>query len=133
MVQPIIKVARVSMNIDRLGRARRRCEDRGLFKASAFMRTTARRSIKKRRRPSPPGSPPSTQTRRLRNAIQFHVYRGEGRAVIGPTAQRVGEAGAAHEHGEKFRGDDYPPRPFMGPAEEITRPVFAGFFAREFK
>jgi hypothetical protein len=45
--------------------------------------------------------------------------------VVGPSANLIGTVGAAFEHeGKKtFRGQEYDPRPFMGPAlgEEIGK------------
>ena len=129
----VTKVVRVSWRMDRFHAARLRMLDRGMFKWASFLRTVARRSIRKRKKPSAAGSPPSTQTRRLRNAILFHVYRGEGKAIIGPTANIVGPSGAAHEFGGTYKGDKFDRRPFMGPALDVTRPQAAGFFAGEFK
>lgn len=128
-----IKLDRVSWNLDRIDAAKRRCMDRGLFKAAGFLRTDARRSIKQRKTAAPAGSPPATRKGRLRKAIVFHVFRGLGRAIVGPTANIVGPAGGAHEHGGQFRGESYPARPFMGPALVKTNTQFAAFFRDEFK
>ncbi len=120
------------MDFDRINAAKRRMNDRAHFRAAGYLRTDARRSIKKRKKKSAVGSPPSTQTKRLRDAMRFHVFRGEGKSIIGPSAQVVGEAGAAHEHGELYMGDRYPQRPFMGPSLERTEPKLAGFFENTF-
>ena len=72
---------------------------------------------------SKPGSPPFTRRGQLRNAILFDVN--DKSAIIGPRQSFVGQAGAAHELGETFRGTDYPERPYMGPALEEALPRFA--------
>ena len=50
-------------------------------------------------------------------------------AVIGPRASVVGDVGKGHEFGGEFRGEDYPERPFMGPALEETEDTFGNSFA----
>jgi hypothetical protein len=104
---------------------------RNLGHAAAFIRTVARRSIRTSPKPGRPGGPPRTRgQRRLRNAILYFLERDVGRATIGPDAQIVGEGvGGALEHGGEFRGEYYPPRPFMGPALEKARPKLPKFWA----
>ena len=46
-------------------------------------------------------------------------------AVVGPRHSVVGEAGAAHEFGEEFRGTDYPERSYMEPALDANLDRFA--------
>lgn len=90
-----------------------------LDKAAGSIRLIARRSIRDapEDKPSPPGKPPRTRgTRRLKQAIVYAVDRVQQVAVIGPSAALIGPAGWAHEHGGLLRGDDYPKRPYMGPA-----------------
>lgn len=85
---------------------------------------------KKRRRQgvaSPVGSPPYTRSGQLKRAIVFDANK-EG-AVIGPRRSVVGIAGALHEHGEKFKGQEFPQRPTMGPALSENLARFAGGFA----
>lgn len=65
--------------------------------------------------PSKPGTPPHTGPRRiLKKAILFDADE-EG-AIIGPAYSLVGESMEAHEFGGEYRGQEYPERPFMGPA-----------------
>lgn len=84
--------------------------------AGAVIRLTARRSIRKRKGPSAPGTPPHTRQGQLRRAIRFAVEKREERVVIGPEYAVVGSAGMPHEFGGRFRGQRYAKRPFMGPA-----------------
>ena len=102
-----------------------------LSRFGAFVRRTARRSIRPRKRTSAPGSPPSSHTGLLKRFIFFGYDPRPGKrsVVIGP--QRLsqkgrGEAPSLLEHGgtttlkrrgrrvrARFRG-----RPFMRPAFE---------------
>jgi len=43
-------------------------------------------------------------------------------ALVGPSYRIVGIAGAEHEHGEKFRDQRLPRRPFMFSALQKTAP-----------
>ena len=118
--------------------------DKATFKnlghAASSIRKSAIESIKPEEGPSAPGTPPHTHTQRvtkkgkvakghLPRAIVYDVDKARQEAVIGPRASVVGESGAAHELGEEFHGDDYPERPFMGPALEANAPRFADEYA----
>jgi len=118
---------------DRVDRATRRV----FSKFGAYVRRTARSSIRRRKRPSRPGQPPSSHTGLLKKFIFFSYNPtpapGSGSVVIGPvrlSQNERGEAPALLEHGgrttlrrhgkpvrAKFRG-----RPFMGPAYEQEAP-----------
>jgi hypothetical protein len=87
---------------------------RSLGHAAAAIRKTAIGSIGVSDEPSAPGSPPHTRGRQLPRAIVYDVSAES--AVVGPRESVVGQAGAAHEHGGEFRGDQYAERPFMAPA-----------------
>lgn len=105
--------------IDRVSRVQSAAEQaafRNLGHAAASLRKTAIESIEKSDEPSDPGEPPHTSAGQLPRAIRFDVDKQAQEAVVGPRASVVGEAGAAHEFGEEFRGDDYPERPYMLPA-----------------
>jgi len=106
---------------------------RYLFKAAGYLGTVARQSIRRSGRPAAPGRPPHTQTGRLKNAIRFYVDRARQLALIGPTVDVVGIAGAEHEHGGRRRAEDFPPRPFMGPALQKTRPKLPELYRQSFK
>src|SRR5262245_12333261 len=117
--------------------AAKAAEFRNLGHAAASIRKTEIASIKSAPGPSQPGTPPHTDTgglsksgkaRRgvLQRSFAYAVDKAAGRAVIGPQASVVGEAGAAHEFGGEFRGMDYPERPFAAPALEQNLDRFAG-------
>jgi phage gpG-like protein len=94
---------------------------KSLGHAGAAIRLTAKRSIRKRKTASPEGQPPHTRKGQLRGAIMFAVEKENDLVVIGPDHSKVGESGAAHEHGGRYKRQRYPKRPFMGPALEKTK------------
>ena len=102
---------------------------RNLTHAAATLRITARRSLRKRKKPSAPGQPPSSPTGRLRRSILYAVDRRRDYAVIGPSRNLIGPAGQEHEHGGRVRKETFVPRPFMGPAFAKVRPRLARMWA----
>jgi len=102
---------------------------RNLSHAAATIRVTARRSLRRRKKPSAPGHPPSSPTGRLRRSILYAVDRRRDYAVIGPARHLIGPAGQEHEHGAHVRREHFPKRPFMGPALEKIRPRLARLWA----
>lgn len=78
---------------------------------------------------SPPGTPPFTGRGQLKRAILFNVSKDKKSAVIGPSHDIMGKAGAAHEFGGAYKGADYPERSYMGPGLKRIVPRFAGEFA----
>jgi len=106
---------------------------RSLSHAAAAIRLTARRSIRRSESYSAPGRPPHTRRGLLRGAIVYGVEKHAGRALIGPTYERVGTSAMAHEFGGKYRRERYPKRSFMGPALEKVAPRLAGFWAGSVK
>ena len=101
---------------------------RVLSKFGAFVRQGAKSSIRKRKKVSEPGKPPSSHTGLLKRHIYF-LFSPERRSVIiGPTLLDSKQTDAPYllEHGDtvtrKRRGKrvrmTYRPRPFMGPAFE---------------
>jgi hypothetical protein len=73
-----------------------------LSKAGAFIRTTARRSLRRRKGPAPPGQPPHSHTGLLKRFLFFAYEPASDSVVIGPA--RLNKPGAAPrvlEHGGK--------------------------------
>ena len=104
-----------------------------LSKFGAFVRRTAKGSIRNRRKPAPPGSPPSSHTGLLKKFIFFGYDTDARSVVIGPTRLNQkgrGEAPPLLEYGGKAtlvrRGKKkrttYKARPYMGPAFEKEKP-----------
>lgn len=96
-------------------------------KKGQFVKGSGKRRGKKRRRiPSPPGSPPYTLRGKLPRAIQYAAFHGN--AVIGPVFSIAGTGGEPHEQGGEYRGAKYPQRPFMRPALEDNLSRYAGSY-----
>ena len=102
-----------------------------LSKAGAFIRTTARHSIRKRKGVSEPGSPPHSHEGSLRRLIFFAYEPTSETVVIGPVRFRAGEAPPLLEFGGAVTRKDrrgrarrlrYEKRPFMGPALQKELP-----------
>lgn len=102
---------------------------KALSKAGAFIRRRAQTSMRRRKAPSKPGTPPSVHTGDLRRLIFFGYEKSSESVVVGPIKFKSGEAPPLNEFGGErpFRVKDrggaertivlvYPARPFMGPA-----------------
>jgi hypothetical protein len=122
---------------------------KALSKAGAFIRRRARSSMRRRKKPSPPGQPPSAHSkdavRTLKN-ILFAYDRANMSVVVGPVRLN-GEGGSVpglHEFGGTktlrttagqrnprivLRPARYPARPFMGPALVAEAPNFPMLWA----
>lgn len=70
-----------------------------LSKAGAFIRTTARTSIRKRKGTAPPGKPPYSHEGSLRKLILFGYDRASDSVVVGPVGFARSTAPRALEHG----------------------------------
>ena len=83
--------------LPRLNTAADQMIHKGLTRIGGAIRLTARRSIKRSKKPSVAGTPPHTQTGKLRESILYAV---EDKTVyIGPSMQMISKVGASHEHG----------------------------------
>ena len=114
-------------------RAVDRAKRRVLSKAGAFIRTRARTSIRKRKRTSRPGDPPSSHAGHLRRMILFGYDRQRESVVVGPvgfrrsTAPNVLEVGGRTVVTRRRRGKTQKrtvriaARPYMAPALEKER------------
>ena len=115
---------------------------RVLSRFGAFVRRGAKSSIRKRRRASAPGQPPSSHTGLLKKFIFFGYDRSARSVVIGPQRlnQKVSDAPHTLEYGgistvvEGLRGKRkkrhvrIKARPFMGPAFEQEKPKLAAMW-----
>jgi len=101
--------------------------------AGAAIRLTARRSIRRRKKPSPEGSPPSTRQGALKKALRYAVEKDKEQVTIGPDHSVVGISAAAHEHGGRYKRQRYRRRPFMGPALEKVKSRLPKFWAGSVK
>lgn len=108
---------------------------RNLSKFGAFVWRRSRSSIRKRKRISNPGSPPSSHTGLLKDLIFFAYDQSSRSVVIGPTLlnNSTGEAPAALERGgtstiissnrrkKRTRRITVKARPYMRPAFDLVR------------
>lgn len=77
---------------------------RSLRHAGAYLRLTARRSIRRSATESKPGTPPHTRRGRLRESIRFSVEKNRQRVIIGPAYSKIHRIGSRHE----FGGTEHP-------------------------
>lgn len=139
--------------VDAVSKARIRV----LSKMGAFVRRTARSSIRKRKKPSPPGKPPSSHVGLLKQFLFFSYDRSTESVVVGPALiTRPSGAPETLEYGgratiERQRfvsGPKYgnrvrrvkekhkvriSKRPFMRPALKAELPNFAGLWANSIR
>ena len=109
---------------------------RVLSKFGAYVRRTARSSIRKRKKTSTPGSPPSSHTGLLKRFIFFGYDPRKRSVVIGPVRLTQNGRGKApslleyggtttlqrHDNPRKRVRANFRSRPFMGPAFEKEQP-----------
>ena len=101
-----------------------------LSKAGAFIRQTAKTSIRKRKGTSQPGQPPFSHEGSLRKFIYFGYDRAADSVVVGPVGFKNSTAPAVLEHGGatvverrgKRSAVKIAARPYMWPALEKERP-----------
>lgn len=118
-----------------------------LSKAGAFVRRTARSSMKSRQGKkagsySAPGTPPNVHAGQLKDLLFFGFDPGNRSVVIGPVPFGKGEAPNLEEFGGSVprRGRrgvvkvaKYPARPFMGPALQKEIPQMPARWANAVK
>jgi hypothetical protein len=123
---------------DRIMNPYKRTERRVLNQIGAFTRRTAKQSIRKRRKASKPGTPPSSHTGGVKRNIFFAYDRNRGSVVIGPIRlggrkggpdqPRILEEGGTttvQKQGKRKSAKKrvfIQERPFMGPAKEKNLP-----------
>lgn len=113
----------------KFSRVKREADDatyRNIRHAAFSISKKAKKSIKKRRTPSAPGSPPTTRGRGGKNyRAAIYVAASKESALIGPRASVIGDVGEAHEFGKTRMGTEFPERAAMGPALEESLDRFA--------
>jgi len=120
--------------------ATNRATRRVLSRFGAYVRQTARHSIRRRKRSSAPGQPPSSHVGLLRRRIYFGYDPRKESVVIGPTPinasggrspygsttvpELLEEGGRVQRKGRDGKTEtlNYQARPFMGPAFEKEKP-----------
>ncbi|MGL5097509.1 MAG: hypothetical protein ACRDD1_18120 [Planctomycetia bacterium] len=103
---------------------------RAFSKYGAYVRQTAKTSMKKRKGASAPGTPPNAHKGDLRKLIFFAYDPKMKTVIVGPTLFRASGLPTVPETNEKGgvrQGDDgtaiYPMRPYMRPAAARNRPL----------
>jgi hypothetical protein len=104
-----------------------------LSKAGAFVRRSARSSIRKRKRASAPGKPPSSHTGEYKRSILFGYDKANRSVVIGPSVNFGGaEVPTLLEFGGSAKRErrrvQYRARPHMLPALEKESANFPNLF-----
>jgi len=121
-----------------------RAERGVLSKFGAFVRQRARSLIRRRKRISDPGSPPSSHTDLLKKFIFFAFDASTRSVVIGPvrlnrgngTAPRLLEEGGTSTifgRDKKSHPATYKARPYMGPSLKAELPRYPGLWANSVK
>lgn len=77
---------------------------RSLGHAGAAIRLTARRSIRRRKKPSQPGSPPHTQTGHMKRVFRYEIASNKTEVLIGPVNEFAGTIWNLHEFGGRAKG-----------------------------
>jgi len=99
-----------------------------LSRFGAFVRRTARGSIRKRKKTSAPGQPPTSHTGFLKRFIFFSFDPNRKSVIIGPMRlnQKTTDAPHTLEYGGTATLDkkkvNIRPRPYMGPAFNKEKP-----------
>ena len=130
---------------ERVAKAIRRAGYFALRKLGFKVRAEAKSEIEEEKGPSPAGSPPHTHKHvttksgkegkqgLLPASILYAIEKDPARVIIGPSVNVVGTVGAAFEHEDtaEYKGREYPPRPFMGPALAEEEGQLPGLLATE--
>lgn len=140
-----MRIRRLFFDRPKIRRAVDKAKRAALTKAGAFIRRTAKESIKMRKKPAPPGQPPHSHKGLLKRFIFFGYDRGSDSVVIGPvgfrrsTAPNVLEFGGTTKTRRRRRGKIVrkrvmiESRPYMGPALEKKRPELPKLWANSIK
>ena len=138
------KITGVVLDTRKIQKAAERGERRVLSRFGFLTRRTAQRSVKRRKKTSAVGQPPSSHTGVLRRFILYAYERATRSVIIGP--KRLGNKGgggrapAALEHGgrsatagKRRQAIKIRPRPTMGPAFEKTKPQLRSLWHNSIK
>jgi len=136
----MMKITHLFFDSPKVVRAVDKSTRRVLSRFGAFVRQTAKQSIRKRKKTSTPGTPPSSHTGLLKRFIFFGYDRQKDSVVIGPTRltdNNRGEAPSILEYGGRTTVDKkrvkISARPFMGPAFEKEKPNLPSLWKNSIK
>lgn len=125
-MEGVSAVLTVETFIDEIEIAEERARAENFRHAAGSIRKDAQASIipDPLGKPSPAGQPVATRRGLVKRSIVYAADKFG--AVIGPTANLVGQSMVAHEFGGEYKGERYPKRETMGPALERQTNRFAG-------
>jgi phage gpG-like protein len=124
-----LKIRHLFFDREKVVRAVDKSTRQVLSKFGAFVRRTAKQSIRKRKTTAPAGQPPSSHTGLLKRFIFFGYEPQRRSVVIGPERLDQKNTDAPHtlEYGGRTTVDKkrvkISARPFMGPAFEKEKPT----------
>jgi hypothetical protein len=112
MIRPVAKIKTLFFDRARVGKAVDAATIKGLRQFGALTRTIARRSMKKRNKPSEPGTPPSVRKGTLKKLLFFVLDRKNKNVIVGPTPFKgpIGVVPPILEYGGKVDGGRKNPR-----------------------
>lgn len=91
--------AKTKMDARAVKAAARAATIRTLPRAGSYIRGIARRSIRRRQKPSSPGSPPHTRTGNIKRAIRYDLGPARESVAIGPARENAGRIWQTLEYG----------------------------------
>jgi hypothetical protein len=118
---------------------------RVLSKFGAFVRTTARSSLRRRRRVSEPGQPPSSHTGLVKRFLFFGYDVVRKSVIVGPARlnkpdprvlellEHGGQVRRRHRRTRQLETHIYRARPFMGPALKKELPKLPAMWRNSLK
>lgn len=96
-----MRIKKLFFDRPKVQRAVDKAKRRALSRAGAFIRTTAKHSIRKRKGSAPPGSPPHSHVGLLRRLIFFGYDERTDSVVVGPVGFKRSDAPHVLEFGGK--------------------------------
>lgn len=117
-----------------------RAEHRVMNHAGALTRKIARQSLRRRKRASAPGQPPTSRTGLLKNFTFYHYDRSRATVIVGPykfgtrvpyvVTETLEFGGRVSRRGRDGRRIEmrYAARPYMRPALDKVAPRFPGLW-----
>ena len=109
----------IQNRMGRIEQKAKRSDPKVLAKAAFIVRAVTKALFRRsKKNAAPRGQAPHTRKGRLPGTIVYFVDKPREEALIGVGASLgggIGQVGAAHEHGGRFRKRKYAARPFAGP------------------
>lgn len=144
MLNVTLKQAKVRFSEKPILSAKEKGTRKALKSIGALVRTVAKRSMKKKKTPSPPGQPPRVIEGKLKRFL-FFIVDGSESVTIGPAklaetgTPSILEYGGVKKNRVRRNGRRaiqqvrVEARPYMGPAQQMTEDKYADLFRNAFK